>query len=233
MIVHDSGAVAALQQLWSDIEHRYEERRHDIERPILAPHELFLTPQELSQAAEPLTSITLEGLQGGPGRCIPTTASINYPDRKSARPAHRSARRRAARATCQFPRRLRWPGADRSRFPGPARSAAGHAAAACHRVTAVPDWATFAAGEARLALTVAPDIGGLQLQTPRIALLSESQLFGARASQERRRRRSAADPQAILRDLTDLNPGSPVVHEEYGVGRLRRPHGHGNRRQSG
>ncbi len=88
-------------------------------------------------------------------------------------------------------------------------------------VTAVADWAAFAEGEARLALTVAPDVGGLLLMTPRIAVLSESQLFGARASQERRRRRSASDPQAILRDLTDLNPGSPVVHEEYGVGPLR------------
>jgi transcription-repair coupling factor (superfamily II helicase) len=29
----------------------------------------------------------------------------------------------------------------------------------------------------------------------------------------------AADPEAILRDLQDLNPGAPVVHEEYGVGR--------------
>ena len=61
-------------------------------------------------------------------------------------------------------------------------------------VTAVPDWASFRDGEARLALTVAPDIRGLQLQSPRIALLSEAQLFGARASQERRRRRPPSDP---------------------------------------
>ncbi|MGH8261463.1 MAG: transcription-repair coupling factor, partial [Steroidobacteraceae bacterium] len=40
-----------------------------------------------------------------------------------------------------------------------------------------------------------------------------------RARQERRRRRTTADPAAILRDLTDLAPGAPVVHEEYGVGR--------------
>src|SRR5204863_608791 len=44
-------------------------------------------------------------------------------------------------------------------------------------------------------------------------------LSGQRARQERRRRRAASDPQAILRDLTALGPGSPVVHEEYGVGR--------------
>src|SRR2546430_12898667 len=48
--------------------------------------------------------------------------------------------------------------------------------------------------------------------------IAEAQLFGARARQERRRKR-AADPEAILRDLKDLNPGAPVVHEEYGVGR--------------
>ncbi|HET7132516.1 MAG TPA: DEAD/DEAH box helicase, partial [Gammaproteobacteria bacterium] len=34
-----------------------------------------------------------------------------------------------------------------------------------------------------------------------------------------RRRRAQSDPQAILRDLTALGPGSPVVHEDYGVGR--------------
>ncbi len=63
VIVNGVGAVPALQQLWVDIEHRYEERRHDIERPILAPHELFLTAQELAQAAEPLTSITLDSFK--------------------------------------------------------------------------------------------------------------------------------------------------------------------------
>jgi len=54
---------------------------------------------------------------------------------------------------------------------------------------------------------------------PPIAVLGEAQIFGQRARQERRRRRAASDPQAILRDLTTLGPGSPVVHEEYGVGR--------------
>jgi transcription-repair coupling factor (superfamily II helicase) len=55
--------------------------------------------------------------------------------------------------------------------------------------------------------------------SPRIAVISESQLFGQRARQERRRKRAAADPEAILRDLQDLNPGAPVVHQDYGVGR--------------
>jgi transcription-repair coupling factor (superfamily II helicase) len=51
-------------------------------------------------------------------------------------------------------------------------------------------------------------------------LIAEEQLFGERARQERRRRRAERDPEKIIRDLTDLRPGSPVVHEDYGVGRF-------------
>ncbi len=86
-------------------------------------------------------------------------------------------------------------------------------------VTIVEGWEEFATGDAALALTAAPDLQGLTLTAPPIAVVSEAQLFGARARQERRRKRAAADPEAILRDLQDLNPGAPVVHEEYGVGR--------------
>ncbi len=85
-------------------------------------------------------------------------------------------------------------------------------------VAVVSSWEAFAAGEPRLALTVAPDLEGLTLTAPPLAVIAEVQLFGPRARQERRRKR-AQDPEAILRDLQDLNPGAPVVHEEYGVGR--------------
>ncbi len=51
-------------------------------------------------------------------------------------------------------------------------------------------------------------------------MIAEEQLFGERARQERRRRRAERDPEKIIRDLTDLRPGSPVVHEDYGVGRF-------------
>ena len=219
VIVHESGAVPALQQLWSDIEHRYEERRHDIERPILAPHELFLTPQELAQAAEPLTSITLEGVNAD--QQLPADDNvINFP---SANPPDLRIDPRAAEPLAPLASFLNsFDGRVLIAADSPGRREVLQDMLRPHTtaVTAVADWASFAGGEARLALTVAPDVGGLQLQSPRIAVLSESQLFGARVSQERRRRRSAADPQAILRDLTDLNPGSPVVHEEYGVGRF-------------
>jgi transcription-repair coupling factor (superfamily II helicase) len=83
----------------------------------------------------------------------------------------------------------------------------------------VNGWQEFVSGDARFAISIAPEMAGLHVTAPPIAVLGEAQLFGQRARQERRRRRAASDPQAILRDLTSLGPGSPVVHEEYGVGR--------------
>ncbi len=218
VIVHDSGAAEALQQLWTDIENRYEERRHDIERPILAPHELFLTAQELQQAADPLTGITVDAFKADL-ELNPEANSVNYPTTQAPdlRIDARAAEPLAPLAgfLASFDGRVLITADSPGRREVLQDMLRPHSTA----VTAVPDWDSFAGGEARLALTVAADVGGLQLLTPRVALLSESQLFGARASQERRRRRSASDPAAILRDLTDLNPGSPVVHEEYGVGR--------------
>ena len=85
----------------------------------------------------------------------------------------------------------------------------------------VSDWPAFSAGDAPLALTVAPDVRGLMLPGRAVALVAEDQLFGERARQERRRRRAERDPEAILRELASLTPGSAVVHEEYGVGRYR------------
>jgi len=49
--------------------------------------------------------------------------------------------------------------------------------------------------------------------------LTEGQLLGERTQQTRRRRKITRDADAIVRDLTDLHPGAPVVHEDHGVGR--------------
>ncbi len=46
-------------------------------------------------------------------------------------------------------------------------------------------------------------------------------MFADRARQERRRRRAERDPAKILKELSDLRIGAPVVHETYGVGRYQ------------
>ena len=219
VIVHDAALPGALVKAWEGIEARYEDRRHDIERPILRPDELFLAPPELDTRLANFSSITLEvfkadtELQGSQQttRNFPTSAAREL--RIDVRAEHPFAPFDAFLG--EFGGRVLI-AAD---SPGRREVLQEMFRAQGHAIVAVQGWDSFANGKAALALTVAPDLQGLTLSDPHIAIVSEAQLFGARARQERRRKRAAADPEAILRDLQDLNPGAPVVHEEYGVGR--------------
>jgi transcription-repair coupling factor (superfamily II helicase) len=219
VIVHDAALPAALEKAWSGIATRYEDRRHDIERPVLAPAELFAAPQELEAKLDGFSSITLETFKADTTLGMAAAEVRNFP---TVEPRDMRADARAERPLAALDGFLaQFDGRVLIAADSPGRREVLHdmLRARGHGVEAVQDWEGFARGTAALALTVAEDLGGLTLTQPRIAIISEAQLFGARARQERRRKRAAVDPEAILRDLQDLSPGAPVVHEEYGVGR--------------
>jgi transcription-repair coupling factor (superfamily II helicase) len=219
VLVHDAGLHGALTRDWQSIETRYEDRRHDIERPVLAPAELFIEPGELEQALARFNSIELNAFKADLESAEASAEAHNFP---TAVPHPLRIDIRADQPFAPFESFLRdfngrvLIGADSA---GRREILQEMLRAQKKNVVTVADWQAFIAGDASLALTVAPDVEGLTLTDPHIALLSETQLFGERARQERKRKRAKLDPEAILRDLQDLNPGAPVVHEEYGVGR--------------
>ena len=219
VIVLEAALPAALQKAWSAIAARYEDRRHDIERPVLAPAELFLEPQELEGRLDGFAAITLEAFKTDTTLAGAADNAFNFPTLapRELRVDPRAEQPLAALDgfLAQFDGRVLIAADSPGRREVLNELLRGHG----HSVDALPGWHAFADGSSALALTVAPDLEGLTLEQPRIAVVSEAQLFGARARQERRRKRAAVDPEAILRDLQDLNPGAPVVHEEYGVGR--------------
>jgi transcription-repair coupling factor (superfamily II helicase) len=219
VLVHDAALPGALTKAWEGIETRYEDRRHDIERPVLPPAELFIGPAEIETRLATFASITLNAFKadtelrsvGEDVRNFPTAAPGEL--RIDARAEHPFAP--LDLFLNEFDGRVLIAADSPGRREVLQEMLRGHG----YSIVAVQGWDEFANGNAALALTVAPDLEGLTLTQPPIAVVSEAQLFGARARQERRRKRAAADPEAILRDLQDLNPGAPVVHEEYGVGR--------------
>lgn len=85
---------------------------------------------------------------------------------------------------------------------------------------AVESWDDFLASGTPLGITVTDITRPLFTSPAEPALISEDQLFGQRVAQKRRRKTSEeTDTQAIIRDLTELRAGLPVVHLEHGVGR--------------
>lgn len=217
VIVRDAALPEALARAWRDIEARYEERRHDLERPVLAPAELFVDPAALGAQLMRFASVTLdsapadEPADSAPARVFPALAP------KELRIDMRAGRPLAALEEFlgDFGGRVLIAADSPGRREVLQELLHGHGLAA----QVVSGWEEFLASPSSLSLCVAADLTGLWLTEPPLAVIAEAQLFGARARQERRRKRAAVDPEAILRDLQDLNPGAPVVHEEYGVGR--------------
>ena len=74
---------------------------------------------------------------------------------------------------------------------------------------------------AKLFITVAQFDDGFALNDPALTVLTERQLLGERAQQTRRRKVAVRDPEAVLRDLSELAIGAPIVHADHGVGRYQ------------
>src|SRR3970282_2744731 len=61
------GALEAAEQFWAHTGERYEQRRHDVERPLLPPADLYLSPDELRNRLNQGERIELCG-EGHPQR---------------------------------------------------------------------------------------------------------------------------------------------------------------------
>ena len=84
---------------------------------------------------------------------------------------------------------------------------------------AVDSWPEFTASDTPVAITIAPLDQGMQINSAGVALIAESQLFGQRVMQRRRRGKATDLGDAVIRNLTELREGAPVVHIDHGVGR--------------
>ncbi|HET7175522.1 MAG TPA: transcription-repair coupling factor [Gammaproteobacteria bacterium] len=206
----DTGS--ALAQAWEQITERYEQRRHDIERPLLKPEEVWLTPRAVTESIAGHPRILLQAFE------YPEQPALNFAT--TALPSLRID----SRATEPAEKLLAFLNDHPGRVLFAAESTGRREyvsellAKRDLKPTPVQGWREFLGSDARLAICVTPLERGLNLPDARLLVLTEEQLFGERARQASRRV-TRRDPEAIIRDLTDLAPGAPVVHEQHGVGR--------------
>ena len=90
------------------------------------------------------------------------------------------------------------------------------------RLEPVADWKSFLAGDVQAALSVGPLSDGFALVQSGVAVVTEAELFAQAVRRSRRGKRlEATDVDAIIRDLSELKAGDPVVHAEHGIGRYQ------------
>jgi transcription-repair coupling factor (superfamily II helicase) len=203
----------------ADVAARFEQRRHDIERPLLPPRRIYLTVDELAFRLNRMSGIFHESLEAAQRR-KGFGGFANFATRTLPSVAIQARAARPAGALQDF---LAVPG-RRVLFVA---ESAGRREMLLDNLRGlgidprpIPGWRAFLESGEALGLVVAPLEQGLLLELEDIALITETQLYGERVRQERRRRRIERDGEAVVRNLTELHPGAPVVHEDHGVGRF-------------
>ncbi len=202
------------ERFWQEISTRHAQRASNITRPLLAPKELFIpVPLLFSQMQEHLQiSVQKESLKTHSHHFnFNTEQPISLKaDHAATKPlhalqtfiAHNTSRILFCAET-----------AGRREVLLPLLKTVGiHPAS-------VSSWHDFLSNNAPHSITVAPLNAGLRLVDPPLSLITEAELLGERVLQRRRRQVVAPDQDALVKDITELNIGSPIVHLEQGIGR--------------
>jgi len=202
----------ALKRFWHDTRERHRFLQHDKEKPILPPEDIFLRDEEFFARANAHATLAIRGSE-----------PVDW-----ARPLPELSVDRGA--------------------PEPLKKLQHHVANTLNRVLilaesegrresllellrdnkieppTVASLAEFEDGEQHFAIGVAPLAEGFFWHEPRegrtIQFVTETELFAATPSARRRRRQEqVSDVNALIKDLSELNVGDPVVHVNHGIGR--------------
>ncbi|MGD8176501.1 transcription-repair coupling factor [Marinimicrobium sp. ARAG 43.8] len=206
----------AATRFWSELENRYESRKVDPQRPILPPRDIYLGVDELFGLLKPLSRTFIQSAPASDG-----AGHYNFASQPPPRlPVNHQAENPLTAVEAflmEFDGRVLFC-ADSAGRRETLLELLGRIRV---NPTVLDSWSEATTSSAPLALTVAPLDQGLLLTDPSLAVIAESQLFGDRVQQQRRRRQVQDNSDLVIKNLTELKPGAPVVHIDHGVGRYR------------
>ncbi|OOY34262.1 transcription-repair coupling factor [Solemya velum gill symbiont] len=195
---------------------RYEQRRHDIERPILPPRSLFLDDDELANRLKQYASVLWQSRKADSvGKGI---GSFDNFTSRTLPPLGLNARASRPAGLLQdfldgFSGRVLFTAESAGRREQLSETLASFSI----HPQRVDNWDDFTTTETNPALTIAPLEQGIVVND--LAIVPETALLGERVRQPGRKK-SKSDSDQIIRNLTELHEGAPVVHEDHGIGRF-------------
>lgn len=204
----------ACEHFWKDVKNRYEDRRYDVERPILTPQELFLSIDDCFATLKKWPRVILhkDQLSGADKQNFPLAALPDVAIESRATEPLAKLRQFIEHFTGRILFAAETAGRREVLLELLARLKI--------KPNLVMGWQEFIEGDDKIAITIANLDDGLLLTEPKLALIAESPLFGQRVMQRRRReRRGEVTNDNIVKNLTELREGAPVVHLDHGVGR--------------
>ncbi len=193
---------------------RFEQRKYDLERPLLPPSQLFLSPEELLARSAQFLRLLLTKTEATAADCDFQTQTL--PDISI-----NAKLKQPAEALQEFLNRCTGKVLFVAETAGRREALQEKLNSFKIKTKLLNSWQEFVQAEHALAITIAPMDVGLYLRSPELAIITETQITGEKIQQRRRRRKAGIrELENMVNNLDELSIGSPVVHQEHGVGRF-------------
>ena len=209
----------AIEQFWQDTQARFDLLGGDRSQPLLPPRYLFLSTDAFFGAIKPFARVEIAGAEDAAAPSSPAelqsslTTSPLPPvavDRRADNPVNKLQAFIAgydgrvllvAEALGRRETMLEYFG-EHGIKPAPCTS-----------------FSEFLAGSAPVMLGVAPLAAGFVLDGRRLAIITENELYASQVRTRREREARKTSSEGMLRDLSEVKVGDPVVHLQHGIGR--------------
>jgi transcription-repair coupling factor (superfamily II helicase) len=205
---------AALNRFWTDTRERHRFLQHDPERPILPPEDIFLRTEEFFSLTHAHATLVLRGNE-------PTEWARPLPDVAADRSATEPLKALESHLATT-PARVLIAAESEGRRESLLDLLRDHHIA----VPSVASLAEFEGNDEKVAIVAAPLAAGFHWQRddgrPPIQFLTETELFATAPTARRRKKQEpTSDVEALIKDLSELKVGDPVVHVNHGIGRYQ------------
>ncbi|MFO7542579.1 MAG: transcription-repair coupling factor [Thiobacillus sp.] len=193
------------QAFWTDANSRYRLLSGDKDHPLLPPTDLFVPTDAFFTQAKGFRRLDIAQTGSGPTQPVPPISV----DRREAHPVARLA---------GFVDRFK--GKTLIVAPSAGRRETLHEYLAEHGLDATlcQGWDDCQQQAGRVLLTHGPLAEGFVAADDSLAVITETELYAIPPKTRRAREVRATQIDNLLRDLSELKPGDPVVHAQYGVG---------------
>ena len=204
----------SFQHFWQDTKERYRLVHGDPERPVLPPDALFLSAEQFYGACKPHAQLTL---RPGSHEDADNTLAQALPELTVVRGADDPLARLQAHLLGSPGRVLILAESD-----GRRESLLDFVRSSGLTPVVFDSLQDFLASDENVGMATSSLNQGFHWFEHNIDLVTETELFAAGPSTRRRKKQEqVSDVEALIKDLSELNVGDPVVHSQHGIGRYR------------
>ncbi|MFO1262591.1 MAG: transcription-repair coupling factor [Rhodoferax sp.] len=219
----------AFQRFWQDTKDRYRLVQGDPERPALPPESLFLNTEQFYARANAYAQLAIKSVAQPPAltgaddqNSIETPASPYVElERLPPMAAERGSEDPLARLKLHA-RNTQHRILVLAESDGRRESLLDFLRASGVNPPAFDSLTEFQTSDEKFGIACAPLCVGFSWLEHGIDFVTETELFATAPTARRRRtQEQVSDVEALIKDLSELNVGDPVVHSQHGIGRYR------------